>query len=90
MSVPTGDERGATLWTLHHHAGVARCGLTGSSRGCRVELTIDRGALQFEHCATRDQAVAIAESWKARLVALGWRDVSTTLQARPKHDRRRS
>jgi hypothetical protein len=80
MFARTPNAHASTLWTMRHDTGVARCTLTANSRSCRLELSIDRGALQIESCDTPEQALAIAESWKARLLALGWRDVATALR----------
>ena len=63
------------LWSLRHQAGSARCALVSLHDGWRLVLMIDENALQTECCCRVDDAIAVAESWKSRLIALGWRPV---------------
>lgn len=62
-----------TLWTLQHDAGVARCKLVSAPDGWRLVLLINKDALQTECCCRPQDATLVAQSWKAKLMALGWR-----------------
>jgi hypothetical protein len=69
-------DRTTILWTLTHTTGTARCALVSLERGWRSLLIIGRNALQTERCLSQEQVLATADSWRLRLIALGWREIA--------------
>ena len=62
------------LWALSHQAGSARCLLVFQPTAWRLVLQIEENSLQTQCCCRAEDALAMAESWKSRLMALGWQE----------------
>jgi hypothetical protein len=64
-----------TLWTLQRADHTARCALLAWRRGWQVRVLVDREMLLTERCGRTEDAFALAERWKCRLLAEGWTQV---------------
>ena len=64
-----------TLWTMRHRGSAARCALLARSDEWELRVVIDRETLLSERCSTADDAFALAEVWKRRMLEHGWQQV---------------
>jgi hypothetical protein len=74
----TGQDRPndvGTLWSLLHRDSTARCALLAWPDGWELRVLVDGEALLSERCDRTDEAFQLAEQWKARMLAQGWRQV---------------
>jgi hypothetical protein len=76
-----------TLWTLRHRGCTARCALLAWRQMWEVRVVVDREILLTERCRRTDDAFALAEEWKRRLLADGWQQlVPRSHQLQPSGD----
>jgi hypothetical protein len=64
-----------TLWTMRRRQHNARCALIAWPGGWEVRVLIDREILLAERCARADEAFALAERWKDRMLEHGWQQI---------------
>ena len=64
-----------TLWTLRRFAATARCALMYWPDGWELQVIVDGAALLSERCVRPKDAFSLAESWKARMLADGWKQM---------------
>ena len=64
-----------TLWTLRGVEGAARCALFSWPRDWELRVVINGDTCLTRHCVDAQQAFALAERWKRKLIAQGWRQV---------------
>jgi hypothetical protein len=84
------DDVTGTLWTLRHSAGRARCELTWRPDGWQLQFLIDDDPLQGESWHNPEDILTVAELWRERLLAMGWRRTTPLIEVKPKPDRRRT
>jgi hypothetical protein len=61
-----------TLWTMERGESTARCVLRSMSDGLELRVLMDGTILKFERCDHYDEAFALAERWRGRLMDRGW------------------
>ena len=61
-----------TLWTLTRGESSARCVLLALAVGLEVRVLMDGSILRAERCGRHDQAFALAERWRDRMMDRGW------------------
>jgi hypothetical protein len=73
-----------TLWLLQRQDHTARCALLAWRSGWEVRVLVDREMLLSERCGRTEDAFALAERWKGRLLHEGWQQILPTLsEGRP-------
>jgi hypothetical protein len=61
-----------TPWTLTRGESTARCVLLALADGLELRVLMDGEILRAEHCERHEQAFALAERWRARMMDRGW------------------
>ena len=61
-----------TLWTLQRGESSARCVLLALAMGLEVRVLMDGSILRTEQCERHDEAFALAERWRDRMMNSGW------------------
>ena len=61
-----------TLWSLTRGESAARCVLLALPVGLELRVVMDGSILRTEHCERHDQAFALAERWRDRMLDRGW------------------
>jgi hypothetical protein len=61
-----------TLWTLKRAESSARCILLAMPDGLELRVMMDGSLLRAERCERHDQAFALAERWRDRMLDRGW------------------
>lgn len=61
-----------TLWTLTRGESSARCVLMALPVGLELRVLKDGAILRTERCERHDQACALAERWRDRMMDRGW------------------
>ena len=61
-----------TLWTLQRGESSARCVLLALSMGLELRVLMDGSILRTEQCERHDEAFALAERWRDRMMDRGW------------------
>ena len=64
-----------TLWTLLGLEGTARCALFSWSRDWELRVVINGDTFLRRRCMSAQETFALAERWKRKLIAQGWRQV---------------
>jgi hypothetical protein len=64
-----------TLWTLRRSEHTARCALMALVGEWEPRVIVDGHVILAERCPRGDQAFALAESWKRRMLHDGWQQV---------------
>ena len=64
-----------TLWTLLGLEGKARCALFSWSRDWELRVVINGDTFLRRRCISAQETFALAERWKRKLIARGWRQV---------------
>jgi len=64
-----------TLWTLRRLGRQARCALMAWPGDWELRVLVDGEILLSERCPRGDEAFALAELWKRRMLEQGWRQV---------------
>jgi len=64
-----------TLWTMLRGEHSARCALIARRSEWEVRVLIGRDPLLEERCARADEAFAVGERWRLRMLQDGWRQV---------------
>jgi hypothetical protein len=64
-----------TLWTLRSVEGRARCALLSWPRDWELRVVINGDTCLTRRCSNAQEAFALAERWKRKLIAQGWRQV---------------
>jgi hypothetical protein len=64
-----------TLWTLLGLEGKARCALFSWSRDWELRVVINGDTFLRRRCISAQETFALAERWKRKLIAQGWRQV---------------
>jgi hypothetical protein len=64
-----------TLWSMVHRDSSARCALMAWPEDWELRVLVDGEALLSERCDRADEAFQLAEQWKQRMLAHGWRQV---------------
>ena len=64
-----------TLWTMRRRQRNARCALVAWPDGWELRVLVDREILLAERCARPDEAFALAERWKHRMLDHGWQQI---------------
>jgi hypothetical protein len=73
-----------TLWTLQRRDHTARCALLAWPTTWEVRVLVDREMLLTERCGRTEDAFALADLWKCRLLQEGWRQILPPLsEGRP-------
>ena len=67
-----------TLWTLTRGESSARCVLMALSVGLELRVLMDGSILRTERCGRHDQAFALAERWRDRMMDRGWTRLRAT------------
>jgi hypothetical protein len=58
-----------------HRESSARCALMAWPEGWELRVLVDGEVLLSERCDNAEQAFQLAENWKQRMLAQGWRQV---------------
>jgi hypothetical protein len=58
-----------------HRDSSARCALMAWPEDWELRVLVDGEVLLSERCDRADQAFQVAETWKRRMLAQGWRQV---------------
>jgi hypothetical protein len=64
-----------TLWTMQRRERLARCALIDYLGGWEVRVLVDGEIRLAECCDAADEAFALAEGWKLRLIDQGWTQI---------------
>ena len=80
----TPDDVG-TLWTMRQRGSRARCALLAWSSEWELRVLIDGETLLSERCATADDAFALAQTWKQRMLEHNWQQVLPRATGRLDH-----
>lgn len=64
-----------TLWTMHRRERSARCALMAWPRTWELRVLLDSETLLTERCGRADEAFALAERWKHRMLEQGWQQI---------------
>ena len=64
-----------TLWTMQRREYSARCALMTGLWGWELLVLVDGETLLAKRCARADEAFALAEQWKHRMLEQGWRQI---------------
>jgi hypothetical protein len=64
-----------TLWSMVHRDSSARCALMAWPEHWELRVLVDGEALLSEPCDRPDEAFQLAEQWRQRMLAQGWRQV---------------
>jgi hypothetical protein len=64
-----------TLWTLRSVEGRARCALLSWPRDWELRVVINGDTCLTRRCSNAQEAFALAERWKRKLIAQAWRQV---------------
>jgi hypothetical protein len=80
MSSPASDRRETpddvgTLWTLRRSDHTARCALMALVGEWEPRIIVDGHIILAERCPRGDEAFALADTWKRRMLDDGWRQV---------------
>lgn len=70
-----------TLWTLKRGESSARCVLLAMPEGLELRVMMDGSLLRAERCERHDQAFALAERWRDRMLDRGWMRLRAQPQA---------
>ncbi len=76
-----------TLWTLRRFAATARCALVYWPDSWELRVIVDGATLLSERCARPKDAFGLAESWKARLLRDGWKQILPSETRRAESER---
>jgi hypothetical protein len=72
LSRDQGQRDIGTLWTLTRGESSARCVLMALPVGLELRVLMDGSILRAERCGRHDQAFALAERWRDRMMDRGW------------------
>jgi hypothetical protein len=61
-----------TLWTLMRGESKARCAILALPEGVELRVVMDGSTLRAERCERFEQAFALAERWRSRMMDRGW------------------
>jgi hypothetical protein len=64
-----------TLWTMQRRERTARCALMPWPTDWELRVVVDDAILLTERCGTADEAFAVAERWRHRLLDRGWQQI---------------
>jgi hypothetical protein len=64
-----------TLWTLRRSGHTARCALMALVGEWELRTIVDGHIILTEQCPRGDEAFALADLWKRRMLVDGWRQV---------------
>lgn len=64
-----------TLWLMHQGQQRARCALMNSADSWELHLIIDGQRKEAQRCPRGKVAFDLAEAWKRRMCANGWRQL---------------
>jgi len=64
-----------TLWTMRRSDRRARCALLSWPEYWELRVLIDGNASMAKRCPDTDEAFALAEEWKHRLLRQGWQQI---------------
>jgi hypothetical protein len=76
-----------TLWTMRRRQHSARCALMAWPDGWELRVLVDREILLTERCARADEAFALADRWRHRMLEQGWQQIVPQPAARTQFDR---
>jgi hypothetical protein len=64
-----------TLWLLQRNDVTARCALLTSGDGWELRALVGAEPILTQRCDRTEDAFAVAELWKRRLIDQGWRQI---------------
>jgi hypothetical protein len=64
-----------TLWTLRRSGHTARCALMALVGEWEPRIIVDGHTVLAERCPRGDEAFAVADAWKRRMLDEGWQQV---------------
>jgi hypothetical protein len=64
-----------TLWMLQRSDVTARCALLNSRAGWELRAIVGAETILTERCDRTEDAFAVADLWKRRLIDQGWRQI---------------
>jgi hypothetical protein len=71
-----------TLWTMHWLKRSARCALLAWPGSWELRVLVDGEIILSERCSRADESFELADRWKHRMIAQGWKQVVPDLAGR--------
>lgn len=77
-----------TLWSMRRECLAARCALIAWPGDWELRILVDGEILLSERCPRGDEAFALAERWRGRMIRQGWEQLVPNSTRPSRSDRR--